>query len=214
MKTNQFPIAIIGAGPVGLAAAAHLLRKGETPLMLEAGSSVGATILDWGHVRLFSPWRYLMDREAAALLAEESWNAPDPEGYPTGRELVEEYLVPLASVPQMQPHLSLQTRVLSVTRQGLDKMKTPGREQAPFVLRVQTDEGEEYDLLARAVIDASGTYEPPNPLGANGTLALGERALRDAIFYGIPHVPAQLPPPTASPPLLRVATVHSPVKAV
>ncbi len=74
MKTNQFPIAIIGAGPVGLAAAAHLLRKGETPLMLEAGSSVGATILDWGHVRLFSPWRYLMDREAAALLAEEGWN--------------------------------------------------------------------------------------------------------------------------------------------
>ncbi|HET7639509.1 MAG TPA: FAD-dependent oxidoreductase, partial [Ktedonobacteraceae bacterium] len=93
MKTNQFPIAIIGAGPVGLAAAAHLLRKGETPLVLEAGASVGATILNWGHVRLFSPWRYLIDGEAAALLAEEGWNAPDPEGYPSGRELVEEYLV-------------------------------------------------------------------------------------------------------------------------
>jgi hypothetical protein len=96
--------------------------------------------------------------------------------------LVEQYLLPLASVSQLQSQLALQTRVLSVSRAGLDKMKTAGREQAPFVLRVQTAAGEERDILARAVIDASGTYEQPNPLGAHGTLALGERALRDAIF--------------------------------
>ena len=214
MKTNQFPIAIIGAGPVGLAAAAHLLRKGETPLVLEAGASVGATILNWGHVRLFSPWRYLIDGEAAKLLAEEGWNAPDPEGYPSGRELVEEYLVPLASIPQMQSRLSLQTRVLSVTRQGLDKMKTPGREETPFVLRVQSGEGEEYDLLARAVIDASGTYEQPNPLGANGTLALGERALRDAIFYGIPDVRGQMRARYAGRRVLVVGSGHSAFNAL
>jgi cation diffusion facilitator CzcD-associated flavoprotein CzcO len=35
MKTNQLPVAIIGAGPVGLAAAAHLLSRGETPLVRE-----------------------------------------------------------------------------------------------------------------------------------------------------------------------------------
>jgi thioredoxin reductase len=191
MTSSPLPIAIIGAGPIGLAAAAHLLRQGETPLVLEAGSSVGATMLCWGHVRLFSPWRSLIDHGAAALLDEEGWNAPDPEGFPTGRELVEEYLVPLASVPQLQSHLSLRTRVLSVTRQGLDKMKTPGRGQAPFVLRVQTAEGGEDDLLARAVIDASGTYEHPNPLGVNGTFALGERALHDVIFYGLPDVRGQ-----------------------
>jgi thioredoxin reductase len=209
MTLSPLPIAIIGAGPVGLAAAAHLLRRGETPLVLEAGSSVGTTILKWGHVRLFSPWRYLIDHEAAALLDEEGWSAPGPEGYPTGRELVERYLVPLASVPQLQSHLSLRTRVLSVTRQGLDKMKTPGREQAPFALRVHTDEGEEYDLLTRAVIDASGTYEQPNPLGANGTFALGERALRDVIFYGLPDVRGQQRARYAGRRVLVVGSGHS-----
>jgi thioredoxin reductase len=188
MKTTHLPIAIIGAGPIGLAAAAHLLRKGETPLVLEAGLSVGTAILQWGHIRLFSPWRYLVAREAASLLETVGWSAPDPEAYPTGQALVEQYLLPLAGVPQIQSHLALQTRVLNVTRAGLDKMKTPGREQAPFVLRIQTADGEEHDILARAVIDASGTYEQPNPLGAHGTLALGERTLHHAIFYGIPDV--------------------------
>ena len=188
MKTNQLPVAIIGAGPVGLAAAAHLLRKGEMPIVFEAGPSVGAAVLKWGHVHLFSPWRYLLDRDAVALLEEGGWQAPDPEAYPTGRELVERYLIPLASVPHMQPHLHLETRVMAVSRQGVDKMKTPGREQAPFVLRLQTESGEEQDVLARAVIDASGTYETPNPLGAHGIPARGERALREHIFYGIPDI--------------------------
>jgi len=188
METNDLPVAIIGAGPIGLAAAAHLLRRGETPLLFEAGPSVGKAVLQWGHVRLFSPWRYLIDREAAALLETDGWLAPDPEAYPTGRELVEDYLAPLANTPRMKPHLHLQTRVVAVSRQGIDKMKTPGREQAPFVLRLQTASGEEQDVLARAVIDASGTYETPNPLGAHGIPARGERALREHIFYGIPDI--------------------------
>ena len=188
MKTSTLPVAIIGAGPVGLAAAAHLLSRGETPLVFEAGPSVGAAVLQWGHVRLFSPWRYLIDREASALLEAGSWAAPDPDAYPTGRELVERYLAPLANMPQMKPHLHLGTRVVVVTRQGIDKMKTPDREQAPFVLRLKTASGEEQDVLARAVIDASGTYETPNPLGAHGIPALGERELREHIFYGIPDI--------------------------
>ena len=97
MQTNELPVAIIGAGPIGLAAAAHLLNRGETPIVFEAGSSVGAAVLQWGHVRLFSPWRYLIDREAATLLEADGWEAPDPEAYPTGRELVERYLTPLAN---------------------------------------------------------------------------------------------------------------------
>jgi thioredoxin reductase len=188
METNHLPVAIIGAGPTGLAAAAHLLRRGETPLVFEAGRTVGAAVLQWGHVRLFSPWRELLDREAAALLGADGWLAPDPEAYPTGRELVEDYLVPLANTPQMKPHLRLDTRVVAVIRQGVDKMKTPGREQAPFVLRLRAVSGEEQDVLARAVIDASGTYETPNPLGASGISARGEQALHDHIVYGIPDI--------------------------
>ena len=188
MKIDQLPVAIIGAGPIGLAAAAHLLNRGETPIVFEAGSSVGAAMLQWGHVRLFSPWRYLIDRQAATLLAAEAWLPPDPETYPTGREVVERYLIPLANTPQMQPHLHLETRVVAVSRQGIDKLKTPGRAQAPFVLRLQTASGEEQDVLARAVIDASGTYDTPNPLGAHGLPARGEQALREHIFYGIPDM--------------------------
>jgi thioredoxin reductase len=188
MENNHLPVAIIGAGPIGLAAAAHLVRRGETPLVFEAGPSAGAAVLRWGHVRLFSPWRYLLDREADALLAADGWLAPDPEAYPTGRELVEHYLAPLANTPQMKPHLYLHMRVVAVSRQGIDKLKTPGREQAPFVLRLEKASGEEQDVLARAVIDASGTYETPNPLGADGIPARGERELREHIFYGIPDI--------------------------
>jgi thioredoxin reductase len=188
MDTKNVPVAIIGAGPIGLAAAAHLLKKGETPLVFEAGHTVGAAVLQWGHVRLFSPWRELIDPESAALLELEGWQVPDPAAYPTGRELVDDYLVPLANTAHIKPLLRVGTRVVAVSRQGIDKMKTPGREEAPFVLRVQTASGEEQDVLARAVIDASGTYETPNPLGASGIPALGEQALGKHIFYGIPDI--------------------------
>lgn len=214
MNIHQLPVAVIGAGPIGLAAAAHLLRKGETPIVLEAGATMGAAVLEWGHVRLFSPWRYLVDREAAALLEEEGWSAPDPDAYPTGKELVERYLIPLANVPQVQPHLCLKTRVVGVSRQGFDKMKTPRREEVPFVLRVETADGTEQDILARAVIDASGTYRTPNPLGANGTVALGERALREHIFYSIPDVLGQHRERYAGRRVLVVGSGHSAMNAL
>ena len=188
METNHLPVAIVGAGPIGLAAAAHLLKRGETPLVFEAGPTAGASVLQWGHVRLFSPWRELLDRESVALLAAEGWLAPDPEAYPIGRQFVEDYLAPLANTAPMKPHLRFGTRVVAVSRQGIDKMKTPGREEAPFVMRLETASGEEQDVLASAVIDASGTYRTPNPLGADGILALGERELREHIFYGIPDI--------------------------
>ncbi|RJS27870.1 flavoprotein [Corallococcus sp. H22C18031201] len=182
------PVAVIGAGPVGLAAAAHLLMRNETPLVLEAGDSVGASVRRWGHVRLFSPWRYLVDEAAAQLLKESGWKQPELERLPTGHELVTNYLAPLAQHPRLEPLLRLATRVLSVARQRHDKMKTAGRDHAPFVLTVRDAEGNEERLLARAVIDASGTYETPNSLGAEGMPALGEVAAASRLFYGIPDV--------------------------
>ncbi len=77
IQKDRLPVVVIGAGPVGLAAAAHLIESGETPIVFEAGSSVGASILQWEHVRLFSPWRYLIDRDAHRLLAEHGWQTPD-----------------------------------------------------------------------------------------------------------------------------------------
>jgi thioredoxin reductase len=180
---------VIGAGPVGLAAAAHLLAQGEDPVIFEAGPHVGANVLAWGHVRLFSPWRYMVDAAARELLtASGAWLKPDADVYPTGHELVEEYLAPLAALPAMRSRLRLNARVVQVTRDGVDKMKTEGREDVPFALTVQSPDGSQERFLARAVIDASGTTATPNPLGAAGVPAIGERQLADRIFYGIPDV--------------------------
>lgn len=185
---SNLPVAVIGAGPVGLAAAAHLLARGETPLLLEAGEAVGASIRKWSHVRFFSPWKYTVDSASVALLEPTGWTAPAPDSAPTGADIVERYLEPLAALPQIAPHIRLHATVTAIARRGHDKMKTPGRQDAPFVLRVQSPDGSEEQVLAKAVIDASGTWGQPNPLGADGLPALGEAAAAEHIFYGIPDV--------------------------
>ena len=214
MNGNGLPVAIIGAGPVGLAAAAHVLARGERPIVLEAGESVGASIRKWGHVRLFSPWRYNVDTASARLLAEAGWIAPDPEIYPTGHELVDGYLAPLAATPALRSHIRLGARVTAIARQGFDKMKTAGREDAPFVLHVADAAGNEEVVLARAVIDASGTWEAPNPLGANGLPAPGERAAAGRIHYGIPDVLGAARADYAGQRVLVVGSGHSAFNAV
>jgi thioredoxin reductase len=187
MTHSHLPVAVIGAGPVGLAAAAHLAARGIEPVVFEAGDSVGASVREWGHVRVFSPWSYNVDPVAAELLEATGWSAPAPEGYPTGDEIVERYLEPLAAVPGIAESLHLRSRVVSVTRQGIDKLKDAGREDAPYQLVVER-RGDERRYLARAVIDASGTWTRPNPLGAGGVRAAGERRHADRIAYGIPDV--------------------------
>jgi len=187
MERSEYPVVVIGGGPVGLAAAAHLLSRDIEPLVLERGERIGASVAEWSHVRFFSPWRYSVDQAAAGLLEASGWVSPELDSYPTGGDLISRYLQPLADLPVMRPHIRLGSEVVSVTRDGFDKMKTPGRETAPFLVTVRTGTGEE-NILGRAVIDASGTWAHPNPLGASGRPAIGERAVADQIAYGIPDV--------------------------
>ena len=126
----QHPVVIIGAGPVGLAAAAHAVERGMDVVVLEAGPDAGAAIGQWAHVRLFSPWRYLVDPTMRAALEATGWTMPDEDALPTGGELVARLLEPLAALPQLAPHLRRGHRVLAVTRRGYDKVKSAGRDEA------------------------------------------------------------------------------------
>jgi thioredoxin reductase len=180
-------VAIIGAGPVGLAAAAHVLERGLRPIVLETGSSVGHAVRQWCHVQLFSPWEYNIDRAAARLLAPTGWNSPEPDQYPTGAELFERYLEPLAAKTVLATHIHTSSRVTDISRVGFDKLKTKGRETAPFEIRYQNGRGPR-TMKADAVIDASGTWHSPNPAGVNGLPAIGEKQAVDRIAYGMPDV--------------------------
>lgn len=186
-SNKELPIAILGAGPVGLAAAAHLANSGERFILLESGDSVGSNILNWGHVRLFSPWQYNIDKMAKKILENHSWNAPVLDRLPLGSELVNEYLKPLANSPEIKPYLSLNTKVVSISKKGLDKMKNANREISSFVLYLEQN-GMTKRVEARAVIDATGTWSQPNPINADSIWTKEERELNQHIYYGIPDI--------------------------
>jgi thioredoxin reductase len=193
---------------VGLAAAAHLLARGITPLILEAGPEAGASIEEWAHVKMFSPWQFNVDKEAVKLLLANGWTPPPDNEYPTGRELLGRFVRPLADLEQIKRHLQLNTHVLAVTRVGHDVMKTQGRSAASFLLRVAGPVGEQ-DVLASAVIDASGTYLTPNCMGAHGIPALGESEHAAHIAYGIPEVKGRARSRYANKRVLVVGGGHS-----
>jgi thioredoxin reductase len=181
---HSLPVAIIGAGPVGLAAAAHLHSYQQPFIVLEAGAAAGAAIREWGHVRTFSPWKYMVDRAATALLEADGWQMPDAESLPTGHHLVDRYIAPLSQHAAMAPHLRYGARVVAVGRKDFDKVRTKGRDQQPFEIRLASGE----TIEARAVIDASGTWSQPNPAGSGGVTSGGEREHADRVAYGIPDV--------------------------
>ncbi|WP_394893558.1 NAD(P)-binding domain-containing protein [Mesorhizobium sp. AaZ16] len=208
MVSADLPVAVIGAGPVGLAAAAHLVERGIRPLIFERGAGVGAALLEWSHVRVFSPWTYNVDMAARALLERSGWRAPDRDGLPTGGEIVRDYLAPLAALPEIAPNLKLGTSVTAVTRLGHDKISNRNRQESPFVVQYEDAAGE-HRVLARAVIDASGTWSRPNPIGVDGLAVPGEQMGAGRIAYGIPDVTGVLRSDYAGKRVLVIGGGHS-----
>ncbi len=179
---DELPVVVIGAGPQGLAAAAHLRERGLRPLVIERGDAAGAAVSEWGHVRLFSSWPELVDAVSARLLASAGWVAPTA-GYPTGAQWAERYLAPLAHA--LGEDVRLGVEVLGVSRAGRVGLVDSGRAEQPFTVHTRDADGREDRVIARAVIDASGTWGNPGPAGADGLPALGEAAARQ-IGYRIP----------------------------
>ncbi|BDZ64410.1 NAD(P)-binding domain-containing protein [Agromyces mangrovi Wang et al. 2018] len=187
-RLDALPVAIIGAGPIGLAAAAELHARDIPFTVLEAGPRVGDGIRSWGHVRLFSSWALLVDPAAGELLDAAGWAAPNPARLPTGDQFVDDYLEPLAALPALAPHIRTGVEVLAVSREGMDRTRTTGRAAAPFVLRTRDASGDVEEVRARAVIDASGTIRTPNRLGSNGLDPLGATDVADRIVPPLPDV--------------------------
>lgn len=213
MINNNLPVAIIGGGAVGLAAAAHLVKNNQPFVLFETGKTVGSNILNWGHVQVFSPWKYNIDKVAEELLLQIGWQSPLKENLHTGKEFYDKYLMPLVNHPLIKPFIHTSSKVISVGRKDMDKMKTSGREYQPFVLHVQQGENQNI-FTSRAIIDASGTWHNGNPVGAGGLFAVGEKVNSDKIFYGIPDITGSLKDRYKNKNVLVIGGGHSAINTI
>ncbi|MCG3418362.1 NAD(P)-binding domain-containing protein [Oceanobacillus jordanicus] len=183
--SKQLPVVIIGAGPVGLAAAAHLVEYNIPFKILEKGETVGSNILEWGYVKLFSPWEYNTNQAAIQLLQKAGWQHPNKDKLPTGKELVEEYLQPLSELQVIKDNTQYNAEVISITKDGADKLKSDGRNDRPFVVHFKNGASLN-KIKASAIIDASGSWQNPNPPYADGLWL--DSALRELVHTNIPAV--------------------------
>ena len=182
------PLVIVGAGPAGLAAAAQA-DAARDPVSRSEGRYAGrSAVLELADVRAGAG--QLVDLVAEKLLTESGWTSPDPASYPTGRDWVERYLAPLADPARRSSRTSRSTTPTGSSvspATGRDRLVAIGRDEVPFTVHVATPDGRR-SITACAVIDASGTWGTPNPLGGDGYLADGEAEHADQILYGIPDL--------------------------
>jgi thioredoxin reductase len=184
-------IAILGAGPTGLEAALAAVDSGLAFTVYEASPEIAGHVRSWGHVRLFSPWsmnvsaRMRRHLEAAGLAVPSA----DDASCPTGAELIETILQPVAELPAIAPHLQTGVRVREIGRQGLlkhEEIASERRAKTSFRLLLERSDGEESTVGAEVVLDCTGSYGNPNTLGDGGIAAPGENALGERILRQIP----------------------------
>ena len=98
------------------------------PVVLEAGPEVGPRRAPMGPCPHVLALGIQCRRAAERLLDAVGWNKPQPDQYPTGAELVEQYLEPLATRTALKDRIRTASRVTGVGRVGFDKVKTKGRD--------------------------------------------------------------------------------------
>ncbi len=164
---TQADILVIGAGPIGLAMAAKLTKTNLNFIILEKGTSVGANILEWGHVSLFTNWAENMDTDARHILQEHGIALPPLDTHPTGKEFVEKYLRPLSKTAVLGDKIMLDAAVTHIEYEKSKKLF-----KATYFV-----DGQYHILKSRVVIDASGTWGNFNRLATD--------AVTNNIMYGI-----------------------------
>jgi len=189
-------IAIIGAGPVGLEAALYARYLGYKVTIFERGEKPAASVRQWGHVRLFTPFGMnASPLGVAALQAQDlGYQPPSSQEFVTGDALCERYLKPLVASDLLSGSLRLGTRVISVGRPHHRKgqaIGSPARTEHGFHILVENQSGEEEFYEADIVIDCSGTFGNANTVGQGGVPARGERQAHERIEYGLPDVLAK-----------------------
>lgn len=162
-------VVVIGAGPMGIAAAIGAADRGHDVTVLERGE-VGASLRTWGPARFFSPLHMNASPRMRALLGD-AW--PGDDALLTGPEYIARVLEPLVARDPLQGRVHTNVEVIAVARRGLtrgDYAGHPLRAERPF--RVLCANDESFD--AEAVLDASGGLTVPRPIGVGGLPARGE----------------------------------------
>ena len=168
-------IAIIGAGPIGLEAALLARQAGFDVAVIEKGR-VAENVLDWGHVRLFTPFGMNSSEQGRGAVTKAFGREalPRVDELLTGREFLQRYLIPLSRVPELAGCIREQCEVVSISRQRFGKTDYSGqsaRAADPFQLLLRRTQNVEHDELmttADVVLDCSGTYPHHNWIGAGG----------------------------------------------
>ncbi len=189
VKPERPQIAILGAGPVGLEAAAAAVRRGYPVTVLERGE-LAQHVLDWGHVRLFTAFGRNAGPEGCRILRESGVSLPREADFLTGCGYREQYLVPLGAALDVLARIETGAKVIAVGRHHLLKGEAIGGSQRArdgFRILVELA-GSEREFAADVVLDCSGTFGNPGWAGPGGTPAVGERCLRRAIVYGLPDI--------------------------
>ncbi len=190
--TGSLRIAVIGAGPVGLDAALAARERRHRVTVYEAAPHPAGHLRSWGHVRLFSPWSMNVSPRMRAALTEAGRPLEvDEDASPTGHELADRVLDPLWALPALASGLRLGTRVVAVGREGTlkhEEIGSPARSGRPFRVLLTDPTGREWVEHHDVVLDCSGTYGNPNPLGDGGIPAPGESRLADRIHHRIPDL--------------------------
>ncbi|GMR13017.1 MAG: NAD(P)-binding domain-containing protein [Gemmatimonadota bacterium] len=190
MSSSKPHIAILGSGPTGLEAALAASEKGFPFTVFESAPAVAGRMREWGHVALFTPWSMNVSERMRGALSAAGREPPATDGRPSGAELVDRVLDPVAALGCVIDHVRLNTRVLEVGRVGLLKHEEIGsgrRAEHAFRLLLSDGDGREWAEEADIVLDCTGN-PIPNPIGEGGIAAPGEAALGSALRHEVPDL--------------------------